>query len=219
MNNNETHIIFLRSIQKIVQQLLEATEAEMELFSSSLSYSYTDTLLRTIMRLEREMFLCMDYLDLSNSSFWISAAEQSDQLDTIAIWVEPFQVTIRLPYLPHRYKGNQDAMAQLLAAKIHLCTSFPHWYNWHADFIHLCPAGKKSIRRDVDNYSYKKIVDVIAFGLRTSDDAAHFDMAMTSVFSDDYEPGVYIQIRPTTIEDRPLPSPVARKDSYAPQRI
>lgn len=212
MNNNEANTNLLMSIQKTAQQLLNTTKNEIEVSSSSLSSSYSDTLLRSVMCLERQLFLGIEYLDTTDSSFWITAIKRADPIDAIGIWAEPSQVTIRLPYLPHRYTGNQDLVAQLLAAKLHMCSDLPHWRTWHAEFIHLYPVVCREIPRDVDNYSYKKVIDVIAFHLRASDDARHFDMSMTTVYSDDYEPGVYIQITPSTIEDRPLPSPIARKD-------
>ena len=151
--------------------------------------------------------------------FWVAISDYLPESDVVQIWNEGDRIAIRLPSLPHRYRGNQDWVAQLLSAELHMCSDLPHWHVWHADFIHLYPTNLKCIPKDVDNYSYKKVIDVIAFYLRTSDDALHFDMSMTTVYSDNYEPGVYVQITPTTIEDRPLPSPVARKDFNAPKTI
>lgn len=213
--NHEEYVDTLQSIKQTTECLLNATIEELNAvtFSSSSSFQkYSSNLLKCVRKLSQILILCSNTATQDGYDFCISVANYDPDADGIQLWVEDDCVTIRLPSLPHRYKGNQDMIAQLLAAKIHLCPQFPQWRIWHAEFIHLYPKKYKSIPRDVDNYNYKKVIDVIAYGLHTSDDAEHFDMAMTTVYSDDYELGVYVQITPTTLENRPLPSPIARKD-------
>lgn len=208
----ETDNQILYSIHQTTQHLLDATSAERDAISShspALSQPFAEVLLRAIMRLEHLLFLGMDNTEFPCVDLWTKAAKRSDQVEDIDLWVEPAKITVRLPYLPHRYKGNQDALAKLLAAKINESIDFPHWETWHADFIHLYPTQFKGVPKDVDNYSYKRVIDVLAFGLHTDDSAQHFDMAVTTVFSDEYLPGVYIEITPKHPATRKLPSAIA----------
>lgn len=101
----------------------------------------------------------------------------------------------------------------MLAARIHLCPNFPRWQFWHADFIHVYPIKFAGVPKDVDNYNYKRTIDVIAFAMRTTDDAIHFDMAMSTVFRDDYKAGVYIEITPRHHDQRKLPPNTAKSST------
>lgn len=203
----------LASIRNVLYRLTAATDAELSNPSThTLAFSpeYAAHLTNALLRLERILFLGAANADPHVPDFWGQLIRKQEITDQVALWIEPDRVTIRLPYLPHRYRGNQDAVAQMLAAKLHLCANFPRWEYWHADFIHLFPTACSKIPKDVDNYCYKKVIDVIAYALRTSDNAEHFDMSMTSICTDDYLPGVYVQITPANPLKRMRPSPIAQ---------
>ena len=203
----------LTSIRRILNRLTAATDAELSNPSThtpAFSPEYATHLTKALLRLERVLFLGAANADSDVPDFWAQLIQHPELADQVALWIEPDRITIRLPHLPHRYKGNQDAVAQMLAAKLHLCTNFPRWEHWHADFIHLFPPDYSKVPKDVDNYCYKKAIDVIAYALRTSDNAEHFDMSMTSICTDDYLPGVYVQITPANPLKRMRPSPIAQ---------
>lgn len=214
--NKEVRDSNLASIRKVLNQLTAATDAELSnpnIHSPAFSSEYAAYLAKALLRLERVLFLGAANADPHVPDFWVELMLKSDFTDQVALWIEPDRVTIRLPYLPHRYRGNQDTINQMLAARIHLCPKFPHWKFWHADFIHVYPTQFSGVPKDVDNYSYKRTIDVLAFAMHTADDAAHFDMAISTVFNDDYESGVYIEITPLHPDQRKLPPEIAKFSS------
>ena len=127
---------------------------------------------------------------------WKSMLSDVDLQNAIQIQIDSDQVVIRLPFMFLQYGRSQDPLAKLLAAKISTCPDFPQWTHWHASFIHRHSLTGAWKARDVDNYSYKKIIDVIALAMNTSDNPSRFDMDLSSYFTDDYIPACFIVISP-----------------------
>lgn len=216
LQNKEVRDSNLASIRKVLNRLTAATDTELSNPSThtpAFSPEYATYLTKALLRLERALFLGAANADSDVPDFWAQLIQHPELADQIALWIEPDLVVIRLPYLPHRYRGNQDAVNQMLAARIHLCLKFPHWKFWHADFIHVYPTQFSGVPKDVDNYSYKRTIDVLAFAMHTTDDAAHFDMSVSTVFNDDYESGVYVEITPRHPDQRKLPPEIAKFSS------
>ena len=113
----------------------------------------------------------------------------------VAVHTSQEQVLIFLPYLPKRNRAKHAPVNEILAAEIPF-HRFPKWSRWSASFTHLYPATTRNIPKDVDNYDYKRTIDLLAYALGTSDNALNYSMSMQTVFSDILPPGVYIQLRP-----------------------
>lgn len=123
----------------------------------------------------------------------------SDEL--IHVHVYPESINIYLPYLPKKYKGNQDILFRLLQDKLKHTPDLPQWSHWKAAFYFVYPESTRRRTRDVDNYSYKKTIDTIAAALHTTDDAHLFAFdEITSCFTSKVPTGVYIEITPKNSE-------------------
>lgn len=76
-----------------------------------------------------------------------------------------------------------------------MATNFPELTNWQADFIHVFDPADTRYCRDVDNYEYKKYIDLIARKMGVTDSGTHFSLAMHNEFTTAIAPGTYIIIR------------------------
>ena len=108
-------------------------------------------------------------------------------------------VLIRMPYLPAKYKSVRNLCNQLLAAKIYHTPSLPTWSMWQANYYHIFPTSTSTIPKDVDNYDYKRTNDILSYAFGTSDNALRFSMSMTTIFTDEIDPGSYIEITPKSL--------------------
>lgn len=118
--------------------------------------------------------------------------------EPVAIHISEERIIVRMPYLPAKYKSAKDLCNQLLAAKIYHTKNFPSWSYWHASYYHVFPSATADIPKDVDNYSYKRTNDILAFALGSCDNARRFTMSMATIFTDKIEPGTYIEITPNS---------------------
>lgn len=117
------------------------------------------------------------------------------------VTIEPDRIAIYLVSLPKKYAGYDDPIRQTLHARLYLCGELPRWERWSAAFIHVYPAAcaiNPNASKDVDNWSYKSVIDEITFALKTSDSAACFDYSATAVFTDELASGVYILVSEKT---------------------
>lgn len=76
-----------------------------------------------------------------------------------------------------------------------LAADFPSLTNWQADFIHVFHPDDTRYCRDVDNYEYKKYIDLIARKMGAMDSGTHFSLAMHNEFTAAIAPGTYIVIQ------------------------
>lgn len=115
----------------------------------------------------------------------------------VNVAVEPDRVVIYLLSLPKKYAGYNEPIRQLLHTKLYLCHGLPNWKQWSATFVHVYPtvyARSLYAPKDVDNWSYKSVIDEMAFALNASDSAACFDYSATAIFTDNLVSGVYILV-------------------------
>ena len=101
---------------------------------------------------------------------------------------------VYMPYMPSRYNNGKTIVNEVLSLKLARCTHLPSWEYWRADFYHVYPSSAPFAPKDVDNYNYKRTIDLLALALRTTDNAARFSMSAQSVFDDSVPPGSYIEI-------------------------
>lgn len=71
----------------------------------------------------------------------------------------------------------------------------PELTDWQADFIHVFHPDDAEYCHDVDNYEYKKYIDLIARKMGVMDSSTHFSLSMHNEFSTDIAPGTYIIIQ------------------------
>ena len=109
------------------------------------------------------------------------------------------RICIRLPYLPRRGHGNKAAVNLMLEQSLRQY-SLPVWKKWTAAFWHIYPANTTKTPWDVDNYDYKRTIDILAAALHTSDRGGQFCMTAGAVITDDLPPGTYIEITPKSLE-------------------
>lgn len=74
-------------------------------------------------------------------------------------------------------------------------TDFPKLTDWQADFIHVFHPDDAEYCHDVDNYEYKKYIDLIARKMGVLDSSTHFSLAMHNESTTDIVPGTYIIIQ------------------------
>lgn len=76
-----------------------------------------------------------------------------------------------------------------------LDADLPSLTDWQADFIHVFDPADAGYCRDVDNYEYKKYIDLLARKLGTVDSSTHFSLTMRNEFTTAIATGTYIIIR------------------------
>lgn len=123
--------------------------------------------------------------------FW---KHYSGNRSKICIDVQKQHVLIRMPYLPRKNHFGDPVIKQL-SATVRDLQELPHWQNWEAVFYHIYPTNCRRIPKDVDNYEYKEVIDILAYEMRTNDSPCCFDMAIKTIFTDCLIPGTYLQIK------------------------
>lgn len=136
---------------------------------------------------------------------WGEVSGRSKNTGGIEVAIHEDIAVIHMPYIPGKYKGNYSIINERLESKLRQCKDFPKWKSWKAEFIHVFPAETQWIPRDVNNYDYKRTVDVIALAMKADDNCLDFEMAMRTVFSDEIAPGTYIEITPNCSKNAMLP--------------
>lgn len=198
---------------------IEAVKTGQEnIVNGSLPKSFSDFMTRTLLSVEGFLYR---YADISQFDFnairKYNSRKRTGDCSNVSIQYYENKVVIRIPFLPKRNYGNKSVVNQMLAAKLFEETSFPKWERWSAVFYHVYPTKTTKIPRDVDNYDYKKTIDLIAFALGTNDNACNYDMKMTTVFTDKLDSGVYIEVTPKSLEFEALPQWVKNKNERVPR--
>lgn len=101
---------------------------------------------------------------------------------------------IRIPKLPLKYFGTDTIADFTLSSVLARCPDFPKWKKWNADFVLIYPTTLRVMPKDIDAYDYKKIIDIIAFAMETSDNAFSFSRSQTVYLTDKIPMGCYILI-------------------------
>ena len=110
------------------------------------------------------------------------------------------KVIIWVPRLPNKRASPHNLLTTELRDFLH-DAQLPHFERWHCLFLHIHSAGSGVGVKDVDNYEYKRTIDMLAFALRTKDSADYFSMTMRNYFSDTIPEGCYIYITKQPLEN------------------
>lgn len=203
----------LKEIQTELETALYACKKEQEKLNrgevdanEALPATYAYNASMSVIRLERLLYTYTDTARFNRFSVWqYINAHKKTNCEKVGLQISDDLIIFRIPYLPRRHCGNNAVVNHMLAAKIFQHTGFPKWQCWTAVFHHVYPTNTKDIPRDIDNYDYKKTIDLIAYALGASDNAFCFDMSMRTVFTDNLTRGVYIEVRPKSSENEELP--------------
>ncbi|HIT33022.1 MAG TPA: hypothetical protein IAC31_00110 [Candidatus Faecousia intestinigallinarum] len=173
----------------------------------ALPSDYALDLARVLRKVEQQLYI---YAEINSYNIYDMArtAQQAGRLDpddSIAIQIHADRCVIRLPYLPERGKQRDCLVNDLLMSQLTITKGIPRWPACHLDIFHVFPTAVKNIPKDVDNYDYKRCIDILAFNLGFSDSAATFSLGLQTIFTDDLSPGVYLEITPKCSENAVLP--------------
>lgn len=129
----------------------------------------------------------------------------SAEAEIIGVQIDSDHVTIHMPYIPGRARRKNTLINDLLAAKLFSVPNFPKWEKYHLEFFHVYPPDTSDTPRDLDNYDYKRIIDLIAFTMKSTDCPCACSFGMQPVFTDEIPHGVYIEITPKNSENAVFP--------------
>lgn len=173
-----------------------------------ISYEFATLVMAYVSRIEHYVFTLTDYDAMFFDLIWEGIRKHKTAVcSSVDIQFQERRIVIKLPYLDHRNKKRRFSAGKMLAAKVYEeYEKFPTWPFWRADFILVFPYSTKAVTRDIDNYDYKVPIDILASALHTTDNAVHFSMSSNTVFTDDLEPGAYIDVTPVDPENIRLPT-------------
>lgn len=178
--------------------------------NETLPYYFAANLGKTLTKIENLLFAYQEHLPLDPYDVWEYIIEnQEPENSNYGLNIQDDSITIHIPYLemPHRKQGGNSLVERLLAALVRKnIDQFPHWHIWQARFFFVFSESTKTKPKDVDNYDYKRIIDLLAFALGSSDNAVHFAMSMETIFTDQIASGIYIEISPRSLENAVLPN-------------
>ncbi len=196
-------LAFLGRISKTLQQASSAAQLHhnraVQGIEHELAPSFMSELARCATVLEKAVY---EYgLSSTEQDFLEKAAKGlgNPAHDEITVVQQPDRLLIRIPYLPRRGQGNKALVNTMLAQALRQYR-LPTWKTWSAIFWHIYPATTNKMPWDVDNYDYKKTIDILTAALHTSDNALQFEMSMRSKITDEILPGTYIDISPKSLD-------------------
>lgn len=208
--NGNPALSALDNILDAVSRLQEASTIERRKIENDLntsvprqllSRSFAATLSHWVLHLEEILFQCSDLYSSQNTGE-VNPLEASRyyQNDVIQIAVYPTQMVIHMPHLPPRTSRN-SLVTEALASKLFHMDTLPRWPRCVADFYHVYPTDIPKMPKDVDNYAYKRTIDLLMYALQSSDCAKAFRDSRQTVFTDAYPQGTYIVIYPESSEN------------------
>lgn len=197
----------LKQAEQLAENELEAVRQGKATDSGALPNEYATTTANLLIRLENLLYTYSDSARFDSFAVWGYIREhRHTNCENVDIQFLDNKVVFRIPYLPRRNYGNNAVVNNMLAAKIFRVTDFPAWDKWTATFFHVYPTKTKNIPRDVDNYDYKKTIDLLAFAFGSADNALNFDIGgKHTVFTDRLVPGVYIEVTPKSSKNAKFP--------------
>lgn len=159
----------------------------------SLRRSFTKTLVKVLSEFESLLFLLARG---SGTTYVKLMQEVSAEPDCpIQAQVQADRLIIYMQHLPSRSLTQLHHHTDLLAAKLALL-EMPHWKIYNIDFFHVFNSSTIHLAKDVDNYTYKRVIDVIALMLGSSDSARYCSITADTVCDDSVLSGTYIQVTP-----------------------
>lgn len=196
--------IVMRKVVDLCEQEIQLIQAEPFWIQGMYLREEFTTKLTSLMLQNEETIYCYSStgsFDAFKAGSFIHNSRGKGDENLVSLRIMEDRIYIKMPHLPKRYHGSTDLCNQVLAAAVYNSISFPTWANWTANYYHIFPADLASVPKDVDNYSYKRTNDILAYALGSCDNAFRFNMSMHTFFTDEIPPGTYIEILPKNLEN------------------
>lgn len=158
---------------------------------------WTD-LAKHIYQLEQCLWLLCDASGLNRNSLLRELSSNKDHLASeIDIRISEGRVLIKMPHLSVEKPRRVSLPEDLLLSKLSSKKKLPHFSKCHATFCHIYPTSIKHLPRDVANYDYRRVIDILSYAFGFSDCAATFSLQLGALFTDDIPYGTYIALNET----------------------
>lgn len=224
------YIPTLESLLSVFQMAAEGIQSEILRLKAnprkSLSKQVTASTVRSLYKAEQLIWLIADTSKQPRESILLQVArgyagvfhdekhetrkERQEVEAAVAAGVEIRQSTeglvIRMPLLPPRGTKHTTVATDMLGATIMKAyDELPRWSSCSLTITHVFPTAISRMPKDVDNYDYKRVIDLICYGIGCPDCAATCSVQLDTYFTDDLLPGTYILVekkRPQLFEKR-----------------
>lgn len=151
----------------------------------------------TVYKLEQLLWIYCDESWFNRSSLTKELTCRKDLMgDSIEILIRSDFALIRMPHIPATKKRSYTFAEELLWAKLFMQKDLPQWNVCHATFCHVYPTAISQMPKDIDNYDYKRTIDILSYYFGFSDCPESFSMTMESMLSDELPSGTYISLEP-----------------------
>lgn len=195
----------LQEIRSLTENSLAATDAllsrckETGMTNSTYAQAqdYWHQFAEAVCNLEQLLWIYCDESWFSRSALTKDLVSRKDLMgDSIELQIFQDHVLIRMPHIPATKKKNFTLAEEMLWAKLLINKNLPQWDQCHATFCHVYPTTVSQLPKDIDNYDYKRTIDILSYSFGFSDCPETFSMAMESMLSDDMPSGTYILLEP-----------------------
>ena len=196
-NEYETALCYIDDVRRRVCKLQEKS-MKLNPDDSAVCKSINLRLFSSVMKLEKELFSNATLVGTETyPEFLESVADYPDS--PVKVIAEPEAVKIQMPLL-HPLGMYRPTPATDLLYTCLLRNPLEQWDRWHASITCVYPVSDRNRARDADNFSIKRVVDLIASALRSKDLPGHFSYDMRVEFSNAVPCGTYILVTPETEE-------------------
>lgn len=187
--------VLTREIQQLYEscQNLQEDIKEKEEFrvaKSPIPRSYMVTFASRLKTVENMLYDLARQSGMSHNELLKNAAKEGDPID---VTVTEHQVLIRMPRLPQRTLYNLTLHTDMLTS-VMLGMKMPRFKRMHITFYHVFSDDTIFLARDVDNYSYKRVIDTIALMCGQTDSARYCTMSAYTVHDNSVPNGTYIVV-------------------------
>lgn len=195
----------LEAILATAQPLLQSTQDLLEIIKSAEGSSasfpnmrdYWSFYRKTVLQLEQLQWLFYDRTQAKRSRRpQVSPVKNGGYPEAVDIQLSQDSCLIKMPHIPATKNSGYHMAEDLLWDKLTRTDNLPKWKSCHAAFCHVYPMSVKQMPKDVDNYDYKRTIDILSCIFGFPDCPEFFSMEMTSFFSDNIPYGTYILLNP-----------------------
>lgn len=203
----------LNRIQGVLESLLDLTKSEIAKTDSrertalwgELPSDYALKLGAGLLKMRNQLYAYFqhnwyDPLQLRQERCKGKLAMPPELYDAVKLHVTDAAVYVYLPYLPEKKDRKEDLIYDLLFSRLLEEPRLPRWTQHRISFHHVFPKETFRMPRDVDNYYYKRTIDLIETAMRQSDSALCCSLEMAAHFTDIIPSGVYIEVSPKSSE-------------------
>lgn len=192
----------ITKIRSILSHMTEAADKELTHMDAQYSYPFSAKFVSSLSygsaNLSNRLYEYI-YATRNHPSFCFTKKGDDGKAicDCIRVKVLDDAVEIYLPYLPPRVNASRDhILSDLLLRKLCSVENRPRFNSVHISFTHVFSNATISGQRDLDNYYYKSVIDILSFIFGFPDSALTCSLSTEAVFTEKVPSGVYIKITP-----------------------